>query len=121
LWLNWVAAIRSRKADELHAEILQGHLSSALCHTGMISHRLGKRVPAGEIRERIQGNSLAAERFQSMQEHLAQNGVDLSQPQAALGPWLTMDPQAERFIDHAEANALLRRKDRAPYAVPEIA
>lgn len=120
LWTNWLAAIRSRNAGELHAEILQGHLSSALCHTGMISHRLGKAVPDSEIRERIQGNSLAAERFQSLQEHLARNGVDLAQTHAALGPWLTMDPQAERFRDHAGANALLRRQDRTPFSVPEM-
>jgi hypothetical protein len=85
----------------------------------MISQRLGKSLPDGEIRERIQGDRLAAERFQSMQEHLARNGVDLSQTHAALGPWLTMEPQAERFIDHDAANALLRRNYRPPFAVPE--
>jgi hypothetical protein len=54
-----------------------------------------------------------------MQEHLAGNGVDLSQTHAALGPWLTMEPQAERFVDHDAANALLRRNYRPPFAVPE--
>jgi hypothetical protein len=120
LWTDWLAAMRSRNADELSAEILEGHLSSALCHTGMISHRLGQTVPAGAIREQIQGHALAAERFAAMQEHLAANGVDLSQPRAALGPWLSLDPQTERFTDHAAANALLRRQDRPPFIVPEV-
>src|ERR1035441_7604420 len=34
---NFIDAVRSRKPSDLHAEILEGHLSSALCHTGNIS------------------------------------------------------------------------------------
>ena len=34
---NFIAAVRSRKQKELKADILEGHLSSALCHTGNIS------------------------------------------------------------------------------------
>ena len=119
LWRNWLAAIRSRKPADLKADILEGHLSSALCHTGMISHRLGQTMPAAAILERIQGNRLAADRFEAMREHLAQNGVDLSKSGAALGPWLAIDPQSERFTDHAAANALLRRDYRKPFRVPE--
>ncbi len=117
---NWLAAIRSRNASELTAEILEGHLSSALCHTGMISHRLGRKLPDGLILEQIKGNPLAAERFESFREHLARNGVDLSGPCATLGPWLAMDPAAERFLNNDDANALLRREDRAPFVVPEV-
>jgi len=36
---NFIDAVRSRKPSDLHAEILEGHLSSALCHTGNISYR----------------------------------------------------------------------------------
>lgn len=118
LWTNWLTALRSRQATALQAEILEGHLSSALCHTGTISHRLGHTLPAGAILEQLRGHRLAAERFQALQEHLARNGIDLSQPRAALGPWLTMNPQTERFLDNAAANALLRREDRAPFVVP---
>jgi len=119
LWRGWLAAIRSRNPAHLQAEILEGHLSSALCHTGMISHRLGHTMPAGEILERIQGNPLAADRFQAMREHLAQNGVDLSKSCAALGPWLAIDPKTERFTGNAAANALLCRDYRRPFVVPE--
>lgn len=38
---NFIAAIRSRKASDLNADILDGHLSAALCHMANISHRLG--------------------------------------------------------------------------------
>src|SRR6202035_5326424 len=40
---NFVAAVRSRKAGDLAAEALQGHLSAACCHMANISHRLGKQ------------------------------------------------------------------------------
>ena len=42
---NFTKAVRSRNAGELHADILEGHLSSALCHLGNISYRLGREVP----------------------------------------------------------------------------
>ena len=38
------AAVRSRKKEDLNAEILDGHLSSALCHLPNISYRLGEMV-----------------------------------------------------------------------------
>ena len=43
---NFVAAVRSRKASDLAAEALQGHLSAACCHMANVSHRLGKAVAA---------------------------------------------------------------------------
>jgi predicted dehydrogenase len=117
---SWQQAIRSRNPADLKAEILEGHLSSALCHTGMISHRIGQATPAGRIHGRIQSNRLAAERFGSMQEHLGRNGVDLTKTPLVLGPWLSMDPKTERFLDNDAANALLRRDYRKPFVVPEV-
>jgi len=116
---NWQAAMHSRRAEDLAAEVLEGHLSSALCHTGMISHRLGRGARAEEIAERCQADRLTAEHFQAMKEHLERNGVDLSEPRVALGVPLAFDPAGEKFIDNDSANRLLRRADRAPYVVPE--
>jgi predicted dehydrogenase len=41
---NFVKAVRARKPEMLNAEILEGHLSSALCHLGNISYRLGRSL-----------------------------------------------------------------------------
>jgi predicted dehydrogenase len=41
---NFIQAVKSRKPDSLNAEILEGHLSSALCHLGNISYRLGRAL-----------------------------------------------------------------------------
>jgi hypothetical protein len=42
---NFLSAVRSRKHTDLNADILEGHLSSALCHLGNISYRLGTKIP----------------------------------------------------------------------------
>ncbi len=34
---NFIKAVQSRKVEDLYADIVEGHLSSALCHTGNIS------------------------------------------------------------------------------------
>jgi len=116
---NFIEAVRERKPELLTAEVLETHLSSALCHTGLISHQLGKRLAPGEILERIQEDKLAVERFESFREHLERNGVDLGSSRATLGPWLKMDPKKERFTNSDAANALLTREYRKPYVVPK--
>ena len=117
---NFIAAVRAGKREMLHAECRETHLSSALCHTGMISHRLGHNARPEEIREQVQSHPRAAERLASLEEHLARNGVDLSRTPLTLGPWLSFDPEAERFVDNAEADALLTRRYREPFVVPEV-
>src|SRR5438105_1711044 len=46
---NFLNVVRSRKVSELHADILEGHQSTALCHIGNISYRLGHASSPGEI------------------------------------------------------------------------
>jgi predicted dehydrogenase len=118
---NFIQAVRSRKVSDLHADVLEGYLSSALCHMGNISHRLGRQAARDEILERFHGNAALGESFERLQEHLLLNGVDLKQTPRILGPWLTMDPQAEKFTgDFAdEANRLVRGTYREPFVVPE--
>ncbi len=118
---NFINACRSRRVDDLHADILEGHLSSALCHTGNISHRLGAQEKPDAILEKIKGDTFAADTFERMKEHLAKNDVDLTKDMLTLGPVLKMDGKTERFIDHDAANGMLKNKYREPYVVPEIA
>ena len=118
-YANFIKAVRSRKHKDLNADVLEGFLSSALCHTGNISYRLGYRKSPDEIREKLQSNKNAIETFGRMTEHLAANDVDLNVTKATLGEFLTMDPNAERFVGNREADALLTRYYRRPYVVPE--
>jgi predicted dehydrogenase len=118
---NFIEAVRSRKSSDLHAEILEGHLSSALCHTGNISYRLGKTHSPEAIREAVKGNKDLAESLGRMEEHLAANNVDLKKTPATLGAVLKMDPQTERFIGNSKANRMLTRDYRKPFVVPKMA
>ncbi len=117
---NFIKAVRSRKKEDLNSEILEGHLSSALCHTGNVSYLLGTKSDPGQIRETIGGEKEALATFERMMQHLAANGINLSRDsRLTLGPVLDMDPQKEVFLKHHGANALLTRKYRKPFVVPK--
>ena len=120
---NWLSAVASRNRSSLHADILDGHLSTTLCHTGLISYRLGKRAPAASISMKIAGNDLLSSTFDRMATHLRANGVDIDSGEGAItrGPWLKFNPQAEQFAGNDVANQFLTRDYRAPYAVPDLA
>ena len=115
---NWIAAIRSRNPKQLNAEILEGHLSAGLVHTGNISYRLGARKSPGEIKEAIADNKSLTEAFNRMAGHLDANGVDITADKVQLGMPLKFDPAKERFVDNAQANELVTRNYRAPFVVP---
>ena len=72
---NFIKAVRSRKREDQNGEILQGHYSAALCHLGMIAHRVKRQ--------------------------------------------LVFDPEKEQIVGDDEANALLKRKYREPYVIPD--
>jgi len=116
---NFVAAVRSRKADDLNAEILQGHYSAALCHLANISYRLGTEVPFNKPAQAFGDNKEAGETLARMEEHLKDNGVALDGLDYRLGRKLTFDAATESFEGVAEANSLLTRPYRAPFVVPE--
>ncbi|MGV3771709.1 MAG: Gfo/Idh/MocA family protein [Verrucomicrobiales bacterium] len=117
---NFINAVRSRKKEDLNADILEGHLSSALCHTGNISYRLGEKASPAKMREAIKGDKLASESFDRFAQHMEANEVNLENSQAALGVALTMDPKQETFNGNSKANELLTRDYRKPFVVPQI-
>lgn len=118
---NFFAAMRSRKASELNADIEDGHLSAGLCHMANISHRLGSEARPNAIARISQGDSQWADAFDRFREHTRMNGVNLKKTQATLGPWVTFDSKSERFIGEraGAANQLLRRQYREPFVIPE--
>jgi predicted dehydrogenase len=72
---NWIQAVRTRRVEDLNADIAEGHLSSALCHLAMASYRLKRALvfdPASErfvdddeansyLRRRGEGRKLPSE------------------------------------------------------------
>ena len=116
---NFLKAVRSRKKEDLNADIEEGHVSSALCHLGNISYRLGHQADPDQIRASIQGSSAALETVDRLEQHLVANGVDLKQSKLSMGPVLKFDPQTEKFVGNPNANEMLTRPYRAPFVVPE--
>jgi hypothetical protein len=116
---NFLKAVHSRNYQDLNADILEGHLSSSLCHTGNISYRLGQKERPEKIREAIKADRGATETFERLMAHLEANEVDIKKDQLALGVPLTMDPKTEKFEGNAKANEMLTRVYRPPYVVPE--
>jgi hypothetical protein len=119
---NFTDAMRSRDYTKLNADIEQGHLSSALCHLGNISLRLGEMLPSQVIAEAIKshgGDQSIEETWQRTAEHLEENGVkDYS---IQLGPKLNLDPVTESFTGANPPNHWLTREYRAPYSLPDEA
>jgi predicted dehydrogenase len=50
---NWAKAIRSRKYEDLNADVEQGHLSNAVCHLAKISNILKRSVHFDPKTERV--------------------------------------------------------------------
>ena len=120
---NFIDVVHSRKVADLYGPIGEGHVSSALCHLGNISHQLGKTAAPEETREKIRGNAVFADAYDRMAQHLAANHVELSATPATLGTPLEVDSANEKFkgADAAVANAHLTREYRAPFVVPSLA
>jgi predicted dehydrogenase len=56
---NFIACVRSRRADKLAAGLEDGHLSTTLCHLGNISYRVGRSVEFDGAAERFVGDDEA--------------------------------------------------------------
>jgi predicted dehydrogenase len=118
---NFLKAVRSRKREDLTADILEGHQSSALCHIGNISWRLGRALSPAETRDELQQRKLpdpVLETFDRTAQHLRDNDLDLKQIKLTLGPVLLLDADREAFVKHPQADALLSREYRKPFMVP---
>jgi predicted dehydrogenase len=118
---SWLHAVRSRKVEDLNADVEVGHLSAALCHLPNISYRLGERVPFDSKSKRLGDNREVVESFENLRENLKAVGVKLEESTYMLGKVLSFDAAGERFTGDGAgaANALLTRAYRKPFVVPD--
>src|SRR5206468_10182849 len=99
IFANFIAAVRSRKAENLHADILEGHYSSALCHLANISYRLGEEVPFNRRTRAFGDNKEAYETLARLEEHLSKgNGLKLDGLKYRLGRKLMVDAKTEGVV-----------------------
>jgi predicted dehydrogenase len=117
---NFLDAVRSRRREDLKAEIEEGHQSTALCHIGNISWRLGKPAPSEQIMAELTrfDSPAALETIERTVQHLRDNEVDLAETPLTLGEFLQLDGEKESFRGNEAAKALLTREYRRPFVVP---
>jgi hypothetical protein len=127
---SFIEAVRSRKQEDLNADVLEGHYSSALCHLANISYRLGEKVSWDQKPPALAASAtsnrqppdkhVVAETFAALENNLTGGvGLSLDGLTYQLGRTLSFDPAAEKFVKDTKADQLLTREYRSPFAVPE--
>ncbi len=126
---NFIAAVHSRRAGDLAAPLAGGFTSSACCHFGNISYRVGRSAGLDEISQAIGNYPVAQAQFAQIQRHLAVHHVDLARTPLTLGPWLELDAPSAGITavsgSGQDASALERSRfllkdtQRPPYVIPE--
>jgi hypothetical protein len=116
---NFITAVRSRKTTDMNANVLEGHVSSGLCHLANVSYQLGEKQSFSKKNKIFGDNKKAYEYFERMQDHLKGNSLKLEEIDYVVGRELKFDSKKETIIGDDEANAMLTRKYRAPFVVPE--
>jgi predicted dehydrogenase len=122
-YANFLKAVKSRNISDLCADIEEGHLSSALCHLGNISYRLGHVASTEELAKLMDSpKSLGmcdegADAVQRMKQHLADNKVN-PEGRFRVGLPLSFDAGSETFKGNKDADAQLTRQYREPFVVP---
>jgi predicted dehydrogenase len=118
---NFLKAVHSRNHEDLSADIEQGHLSSALCHMGNISYRLGQQVSPEEAAQYLNDVNSAdnvKDTFERTLAHVLANKIDPASLRFGMGLSLEFNPDTERFVDNEQANQMLTREYREPFVVP---
>jgi predicted dehydrogenase len=115
---NFIEAAMANKPEMLNADVLDGHLSSALCHLANISYRVGEVKPMS-TKDPFGAYDDGNQALDRMKSHLKDNGVDLEKTQLRVGRVVTFDPKTETIVGDPEASKLLTREYRKPFVVPE--
>jgi hypothetical protein len=119
-FVNFIEAVRSGRREDLNAEVLEGHLSTAVTHTGNISYRLGKKASKSQMHKQVRDIPIFNDMFDRLLEHLAANEIDIADKTVTLGPWLEVDRKNECFRNNKQANRLVRGFYREPYLIPDL-
>jgi len=119
---NFINSVKSRKSADLMAEIEETHYSSAWCHLGNLSYRLGQDYTREKAEASVKGFQPWNDVIEEFHTHLLANEVDFVAEGAQMGPVLEVDVEKETLKGDAatpEALALVRGTYRKGYEVPE--
>jgi hypothetical protein len=89
---NFIDCVRSRKREDLGAEILEGHRTVTLAHLGNISYRLGEDVPFNKQTKAFGDDKVFHESFEDVKRYLADRAqMDLSGSTCRLGRFVLQE------------------------------
>lgn len=119
---SFLHAVRTRKVEDLNADVEHGHYSAALCHLANISYRLGEKVSFDKKFRPLSESAEVTQTFDNLKGNLEAVGVNLHESKYQLGGVLEFDAKHERFMGSKadSANKFLTRDYRAPYVVPVV-
>jgi hypothetical protein len=119
-FVNFIQALRNDRRQDLKAEVLEGHISTAVTHTGNISYRLGAKAAAKQMLEQVRGIPIFRDMYERFLKHLKSHDIDVEAGTVTLGPWLRIDRKNECFENNGKANRLAHGFYREPYTVPDL-
>lgn len=115
---NFLDAIRNEDPGQVKGDLVEGIVSSDLCHFGNISYRMASPATDQEIEDRFKElgvPALAIERLAAMRKNLDDHGV--TDP-ILLGEVLRPGDASNPLPGNRAAAAYLVRSYREPYVVP---
>lgn len=116
---NFITGVKSRRHEDLHLDIEDGHYSSALAHLGNVSWALGESVPIDARPALAADDPRVKASLDTFTGYLHDNAVDVSKTALSLGRELSIDPTTEKSTD-SEANRLFTRDYRKGYELPRV-
>ncbi len=119
-FVNFIEAVRNDHREDLKAEVLEGHISTAVTHTGNISYRLGVKASRRQMLKQVRDVPIFAKMCERMLEHLKSHEIKVNDRTVSLGPWLKIDRKNECFKNNEPANRLVRGFYREAYVVPDL-
>ncbi len=119
---NFIDAVKNDDPSAVNANALEGHRSSALCHLGNISYKLGTQRKLSEINEMFGESGAPSETFIRLQQHLIDNALVPDDTPFTFGSVLRFNSKTQKFnlgSGSNAANALLTRPEREPFVIPQ--
>ena len=118
---NFIDAIRHDHSSRLRADVQIGHQSCTWCNVANICHRIASRSWEDVSRERSE-DPLWQDAAKTIQQFIPTDSVAATQ-EIRFSELMSFDGDQQRFTgpQAGAANRLLRREDRAPFIIPDLA
>ncbi|HDP35596.1 MAG TPA: gfo/Idh/MocA family oxidoreductase [Candidatus Hydrogenedentes bacterium] len=123
-WTSFITACRAGDPNLSNAAADESHYSCVVGHLMNNSYRLGKKMPFNLKAGQFGDNKDAYEHFARLHDIMSKGvGIPEDGNEYTVGPWVTFDPETERFIGENgdEANVLLKDPNRPGFEIPSIA